>query len=96
MRRLLRGHLLQATSAASTAAIALASVQGVPDEQALALVDDAIANLIAASVTAMEAVGIDAEERQRQHLYVEMVDYVSAPRGAAPRLSPGRDCEAAS
>ena len=80
MRRLLRGHLLQATSAASTAAIGLCSVQGTSDEQAMARVEDAIAQLLQAAIISMEAVGIDAEEIQRHRLYRDMVDYVAPPR----------------
>ncbi len=83
MSKLMRGHLLGATSAASTGAIRLASVSGMPETQAIDAVNDAIADLIRAVIVSMEAVGFSADEQQRQHLYRDMLDYVEAPRGGA-------------
>lgn len=76
MSRVLRGHLQRATSAASTAAIRLASIQDSPDEFAAAGVEDALGQLVSAVIITMEAVGIDAEQLQRRRLYRDLTDFV--------------------
>lgn len=76
MSRLLRGHVLQAVSAASTGAIRLASIQGVPDEAARVAIDDAVNDLIKAVIVALESIGIGDDEVERRRLYRDLGDYV--------------------
>lgn len=78
--RLLRGHVLRAVSLGSAGAIKLAAVQGTPDDQARQLIDDAIGDLMDAVIAAMETVGVDAEEVERQRLYRDLVDYRFTPK----------------